>query len=270
MMLLPKDIAADAVESSSAAALAIAAADRIPCGRDAVAAADAAESSDEYPPREPPSFAARTPPCDSVVTIDPTALSPASATTPSLMAAAADVIINPTALLSASAAPPSLLLSFMHRRANFCTCFHHDSAGRCCLCSFADAASDATTAAGRFPCWHDAVSAADTMRPRCGCRRPCRRVLFRVLLRVLRRFNQSASVFCRSNTHSRCCCRCHHRPHRSFTRLWPRRMLLLAPAAYDSTAITPSRFCFDEGLKRCLVLLRCSCCLPLCCHHCYR
>jgi hypothetical protein len=48
MMLLPKDIAADAVESSSAAALAIAAADRIPCGRDAVAAADAAESSDEY------------------------------------------------------------------------------------------------------------------------------------------------------------------------------------------------------------------------------
>lgn len=204
------------------------------------------------------------------VNIDPTALSPASATTPSLMAAAADVIINPTALLSASAAPPSLLLSFMHRRANFCTCFHHDSAGRCCLCSFADAASDATTAAGRFPCWHDAVSAADTMRPRCGCRRPCRRVLFRVLLRVLRRFNQSASVFCRSNTHSRCCCRCHHRPHRSFTRLWPRRMLLLAPAAYDSTAITPSRFCFDEGLKRCLVLLRCSCCLPLCCHHCYR
>ena len=77
-MLLPKDIAADAVESSSTAALAIAAADRIPCGRDAVAAADAAESSDEYPPREPPSFAARTPPCDSVVTIDPTALSPAS------------------------------------------------------------------------------------------------------------------------------------------------------------------------------------------------
>jgi hypothetical protein len=48
------------------------------------------------------------------VTIDPTALSPASAATPSLMAAAADVIINPTALLSASAAPPSLLLSFMH------------------------------------------------------------------------------------------------------------------------------------------------------------
>ena len=48
MMLLSKDIAADAVESSSAAALAIAAADRIPCGRDAVAAADAAESSDEY------------------------------------------------------------------------------------------------------------------------------------------------------------------------------------------------------------------------------
>jgi hypothetical protein len=162
MMLLPKDIAADAVESSSAAALAIAAADRIPCGRDAVAAADAAESSDEYPPREPPSFAARTPPCDSVVTIDPTALSPASATTPSLMAAAADVIINPTALLSASAAPPSLLLSFMHRRANFCTCFHHDSAGRCCLCCPADAASDATTAADRFPCWHDAVAAADT------------------------------------------------------------------------------------------------------------
>ena len=161
-MLLPKDIAADAVESSSAAALAIAAADRIPCGRDAVAAADAAESSDEYPPREPPSFAARTPPCDSVVTIDPTALSPASATTPSLMAAAAEVIINPTALLSASAAPPSLLLSFMHRCANFCTCFHHDSAGRCCLCCFADAASDATTAAGRFPCWHDAVAAADT------------------------------------------------------------------------------------------------------------
>lgn len=95
-----------------------------------------------------------------------------------------------------------------------------------------------------------------------------RRVLRQVLRRVLRRFNQSASVFCRSNSYSRCCCRCHHRPHRSFTRLWPRRMLLLAPAAYDSTAITPSRFCFDEGLKRCLVPLRCSFCLPLCCHHC--
>ena len=95
-----------------------------------------------------------------------------------------------------------------------------------------------------------------------------RRVLRQVLRRVLRRFNQSASVFCRSNSYSRCCCRCHHRPHRSFTRLWPRLMLLLAPAAYDSTAITPSRFCFDEGLKRCLVPLRCSFCLPLCCHHC--
>jgi hypothetical protein len=94
--------------------------------------------------------------------------------------------------------------------------------------------------------------------------------LRRVLRRVLRRFNQSASVFCRSNTHLCCCCRCHHRPHRSFTRLWPRRMLLLAPAAYDSTAITQSRFCFDEGLKRCLVPLRCSFCLPLCCHHCCR
>ena len=148
------------------------------------------------PPRQPPSFAARTPPCDSVVTIDPTALSPASATTPSLMAAAADVIINPTALLSASAAPPSLLLSFMHRRANFCTCFHHDSAGRCCLCSFADAASDATTAAGRFPCWHDAVSAADTMRPRCGCRRRCRRVEYSAA---------STAIFCRSNDFWRFC-----------------------------------------------------------------
>jgi len=50
-MQLPKDLAADAVvavQSSSAAILAIAAADRIPCGRDTVAAADAADASDEY------------------------------------------------------------------------------------------------------------------------------------------------------------------------------------------------------------------------------
>jgi hypothetical protein len=95
----------------------------IPCGRDAVAAAHAAESSSESSSEssvasinQPPSFAVRTPTRDAAadVTIDPTALSPASATTPSLMAAAAEVIINPTALLSASAAPPSLLLSFMH------------------------------------------------------------------------------------------------------------------------------------------------------------
>ena len=50
-MQLPKDLAADAVvavQSSSTATLAIAAADRIPCGRDAVAAADAADAPDEY------------------------------------------------------------------------------------------------------------------------------------------------------------------------------------------------------------------------------
>ena len=85
MMLLPKDIAADAVESSSAAALAIAAADRIPCGRDAVAAADAAESCDESTSEssvasinQRPSFAVRTPSRAAAadVTIDPTALFP--------------------------------------------------------------------------------------------------------------------------------------------------------------------------------------------------
>ena len=52
-MQLPKDLAADAVvavQSSSTATLAIAAADRIPCGRDAVAAADAADASDRRVP----------------------------------------------------------------------------------------------------------------------------------------------------------------------------------------------------------------------------
>ena len=42
-------------------------------------------------------------------------------------------------------------------------------------------------------------------------------------------------------------------------------MLLPAPAAYDSTPITPSCFCFDEGLKLCLLLLLCSCRLRLYC-----
>jgi hypothetical protein len=77
----------------------------IPCGRDAVAAAHAAESSSESSSEssvasinQPPSFAVRTPTRDAAadVTIDPTALSPASG----LVACCCLLLLLTTLLLS--------------------------------------------------------------------------------------------------------------------------------------------------------------------------
>ena len=50
------------------------------------------------------------------------------------------------------------------------------------------------------------------------------------------------------------------------TALPPASGLVASAAAYDSAAISPPRFCFDEDLKLYLLYLCCSFCLRLCCH----